>query len=136
MEGELVSSGQVWVAPGGQHLELTRDGPQVRLKVHDGPPENSCRPAVDVLFRSAACVYGPGVLAVVLTGMGQDGRRGCERIREAGGRVLVQDEASSVVWGMPGAVAQAGLADGVLSLPELMPEIARRVRYRRTPSAV
>ena len=100
----------------------------VRLRTHEGPPENSCRPAVDVLFRSVAQVYGAGALAVVLTGMGQDGLRGCECIREAGGQVLAQDEATSVVWGMPGAVSQAGLAEKVLPLPELAVEINRRVQ--------
>jgi two-component system, chemotaxis family, protein-glutamate methylesterase/glutaminase len=126
--GELVSAAQAWVAPGGYHLHLRRDGPAVRLALNQDPPVNSCRPAVDVLFRSAAEVYGPGVLAVVLTGMGQDGLRGCESVKAAGGQVLVQDEATSVVWSMPGAVAQAGLADQVLSLQQMGPEILRRVR--------
>jgi two-component system chemotaxis response regulator CheB len=85
---------------------------------------------VDVLFRSAAAVYGAGVLAVVLTGMGQDGLRGCECIRAASGQVLAQDEVSSVVWSMPGAVVQAGLADQVLPLEHLGPEIVRRVQRR------
>src|SRR5205807_7639079 len=107
----------------------------VRLRLHQGPPENSCRPSADVLFRSAAEVYGAGVLAVVLTGMGRDGLHGCEAVREAGGQVLVQDEASSVVWGMPGTVARAGLADQVLPLPQLGPEIFRRVRRGRSASS-
>jgi two-component system chemotaxis response regulator CheB len=96
-----------------------------RLRIHEGPPENYCRPAVDVLFRSVARVYGPGALAIVLTGMGQDGLRGCETIRAAGGAVLAQDEASSVVWGMPGAVCHAGLADGVLPLNRLSAAVHR-----------
>ena len=98
--------GRAWVAPGDFHLALARDADGVRLRTHQGPPENSCRPSVDVLLRSAAEVYGSGVLAVVLTGMGHDGLRGCEQVRAAGGQVLVQDAASSVVWGMPGAVAR------------------------------
>lgn len=138
---EAVAGGKVeprlaWVAPGDYHMALIREGLAVRLRLHQGPPENSCRPAVDVLFRSVAQAYGANVLAVVMTGMGQDGLRGCEAIREAGGEVVVQDEATSVVWGMPGFVARAGLADTVLPLPELAGEIARRVRRGRPlPSA-
>src|SRR5439155_8974189 len=97
----------------------------------DDPPENSCRPAVDVLFRSVANLYGTSALAVVLTGMGQDGLRGAEAIRVAGGQVLAQNEASSVVWGMPGFVARAGLADAVLPLNVLAAEIGRRVAAGR-----
>src|SRR5262249_40488273 len=126
--GELVSSAQAWVAPGNQHLLVKQDGTEVRLVLNQDPPVNSLRPSVDVLFRSAAEVYGSGVLAVVLTGMGQDGLRGCECVREAGGQVLVQDEATSVVWSMPGAVARAGLADQVLPLGHLGSEILRRGR--------
>jgi two-component system chemotaxis response regulator CheB len=126
--GEPVDSAQAWVAPGDHHLLVRQEGKAVRLALNQEPPVNSCRPSVDVLFRSAAEVYGPGVLAVVLTGMGQDGLRGCECVRAAGGQVLVQDEASSVVWSMPGAVAEAGLADQVLPLGHLGPEILRRVR--------
>lgn len=125
--GSLLRSGEVWVAPGGFHMEVARTAEGVALRTHEGPPENSCRPAVDVLFRSVAQVFGANTLAVVLTGMGQDGLRGCEKIREAGGQILAQDEASSVVWGMPGAVSQAGLAHRVLPLSELAAEINRRV---------
>jgi two-component system chemotaxis response regulator CheB len=99
--------------------------------VHQQPLENACRPAVDPLLRSAASVYGAHCLAVILTGMGQDGLRGCEAVRAAGGQVLAQDEATSVVWGMPGCVARAGLADKVLPLPMLAGEILRRVRTGR-----
>jgi two-component system chemotaxis response regulator CheB len=128
--GELVSAAQAWVAPGGHHLLVRREGQAIRLTLNQEPPVNSCRPSVDVLFRSVAEVYGPGVLAVVLTGMGQDGLRGCEYVRAAGGQVLVQDEATSVVWSMPGAVAQAGLADQILPLEHLGPEILRRAQRR------
>ena len=103
----------------------------VRIQTHQGPPVNSCRPSVDVLFRSVAATYGSRSLAVVLTGMGQDGLRGCEDIREAGGQVVVQDQASSVVWGMPGFVARAGLAEKVLPLDQVGAEVARRVREGR-----
>lgn len=96
-----------------------------RLRVHQGPKENFCRPSVDVLFRSVAKVYGGRVLAVILTGMGQDGLKGCETLRAAGARIYVQDEASSVVWGMPGFVARSGLADKILPLDQIGAEIVR-----------
>jgi two-component system chemotaxis response regulator CheB len=126
--GARLCPGEVWVAPGGFHMEVERAADGLRLRTHQGPPENSCRPAVDVLFRSVAQVFADRALAVVLTGMGSDGLHGCACIHEAGGQVLVQDEASSVVWGMPGAVSQAGLAARVLPLQELAAEINRRVR--------
>lgn len=127
--------GSAWIAPGDYHMEVTHDAQHAaRLRLHQGPPENSCRPSVDVLFRSVAEVYGARALAVVLTGMGQDGLRGCERIREAGGQILVQDEATSVVWGMPGLVARAGLADQVLPLDQLAAEIVRRIQRGRSLS--
>ena len=129
--GEILGPGQVRVAPGGSHMILERQGNQVRLQLHQGEPENSCRPAVDVLFRSVAEVYRGNALAVVLTGMGNDGLRGCEAIRKAGGQILVQDEASSVVWSMPGSVAKAGLADGQIALSQLAGEIMSRVRMGR-----
>jgi two-component system chemotaxis response regulator CheB len=125
--GAALRPGDAWIAPGGFHMEVETTGNGVRLRTHQGPPENSCQPAVDVLFRSVARVYGASALAVVLTGMGQDGLRGSEYIREAGGHVLAQDESTSVVWGMPGAVSQAGLAEGVFPLHELAWEIDRRV---------
>lgn len=126
--GQLLRPGQLWVAPGGFHMETQRVRDGVIIHLHEERPENSCRPAVDVLFRSVAKSYGSKVLSVVLTGMGQDGLKGCEAIAAAGGQVLVQDEASSVVWGMPGAVSNAGLADKVLPLRELGPEILRRIQ--------
>jgi two-component system chemotaxis response regulator CheB len=95
------------------------------LHLNQGPLENHCRPSVDALFRSAVAVYGAGVLAVVLTGMGSDGLIGCRIVREHGGSVLVQDQATSAVWGMPGAVAHAGLAHKVLPLNAIGPEILR-----------
>lgn len=135
-EGETVMAGQVYIAPGERHLELRRSGNEVRVALTAGPPENSCRPAADVLFRSAVDAYGSGTLGVVLTGMGQDGLRGCERVREAGGAVLVQDEATSIVWGMPGAVARAGLASATLPLEQIALEIEQRARYGRSPSTL
>lgn len=131
-DGETLLPGQIRIAPGGSHLVLERQSPQlVRLQLNQDPPENSCRPAVDVLFRSAVTTYKGNVLAVVLTGMGSDGLRGCEIIRNAGGQILVQDEASSVVWGMPGYVARAGLADGQIPLDKMAGEIISRVRLAR-----
>jgi two-component system, chemotaxis family, protein-glutamate methylesterase/glutaminase len=134
--GELLRPGRVHIAAGGQHLTLARQGTSVVTVATDDPPENSCRPAVDVLFRSVAALYGPSILSVVLTGMGQDGLRGAEAIRVAGGQVLAQDEASSVVWGMPGFVVRAGLADAVLPLDALAAEITRRVAVGRSIPAM
>ncbi len=131
VSGALLRPGEVWVAPGGFHMEVEKVADGVRLRTHEAPPENSCRPAVDVLFRSVAKVFGARSLAVVLTGMGHDGLIGCQHLREAGGQVLAQDEASSVVWGMPGAVSQAGLAEKTLPLRDLAAEINRRVQGDR-----
>jgi two-component system chemotaxis response regulator CheB len=129
--GTVLLPGHAYVAPGDRHMIVTRDGTQRRLLLHQDPPENSCRPAVDPLFRSVAQAYGAGALAVVLTGMGQDGLRGCQVLRGAGAQILAQDEATSVVWGMPGAVARAGLADRVLPLAMIAPEVVQRIRSRR-----
>jgi two-component system chemotaxis response regulator CheB len=114
--GDVVTAGEVLVAPGGHHLVVQRSAGVVRAVIDDGPPENFCRPAVDTLFRSAVQVYGGHALALVLTGMGHDGLAGCRLLAEHGARIVVQDEETSVVWGMPGAVAGAGLAHEVLPL--------------------
>lgn len=124
-------AGQAAVAPGDFHMIVEKQGRNLRVLTHQGPPENSCRPAVDVLFRSVAESFGPHSLAVIMTGMGQDGLRGCERIRKAGGQILAQDEATSVVWGMPGFVVNAGLADKVLPLGKLASEIVQRASQFR-----
>ncbi len=124
--GAVLQPGRAWIAPGDYHLSVVRDGTAIRTLIHQEPPENSCRPAVDVMLRSVAQVYGAGSLAVILTGMGQDGLRGCEAVHEAGGQVLAQDEATSVVWGMPGYVVRAGLADRMLPLSLIADEIVRR----------
>lgn len=126
VEGESVESGKIYLAPGDQHMELVKENEKIQIHLSKSPPENFCRPAVDPLFRSAARVYGPNLLAVVLTGMGEDGRRGAEEISRAGGQVLAQDEASSVVWGMPGAVVKSGFCDEVLSLEEIWFAIEKR----------
>jgi two-component system chemotaxis response regulator CheB len=130
--GDAVAPGMVYLAPGDYHMAVQPSGVSMRLRLHQGPPENFCRPAVDVLFRSAAEAYRGGVLGVVLTGMGQDGLRGSEAVRDAGGQILAQDEATSVVWGMPGFVARTGLADRVLPLDQIAPELVRRCMAGRT----
>ena len=112
--GELLAPGYIWIAPGDYHLVVSQEGGVVHLRTHQEPRENFCRPSVDVLFRSVAEVFGGRALGVVLTGMGQDGLKGCEVLHAGGSHIIVQDEASSVVWGMPGFVARAGLADKIL----------------------
>jgi two-component system, chemotaxis family, protein-glutamate methylesterase/glutaminase len=126
--GGLLRPGHAWIAPGDRHMTVTCSGGMPRVELNQGPHENSCRPSVDVLFRATASAYGAGTLGVVLTGMGNDGLKGCELIREAGGSVFVQDEASSVVWGMPGFVARADLAERVLPLDLIGPTLVGRCR--------
>ncbi len=132
--GGRVMPGVVWIAPGNQHMSVVRaaDGPRLHLSATD-PPENFCRPSVDVLFRSVAQVYGQRALGVVMTGMGRDGLVGSKHIKAAGGQIVVQDEATSVVWGMPGFVARANLADAVVPLERLPDEILSRVGVGRIP---
>ena len=128
--GATAEPGTAWLAPGGQHMTVQSEDGCLRLGTDDqAPPENSCRPAADVLFRSAAAACGTGTLAVVLTGMGRDGLRGCEHVRERGGTVLAQDQASSVVWGMPGFVAKAGLADAIVPLQKIASELCARTEH-------
>lgn len=124
VQGTPLLPGRVYVAPGNFHLTVSRRPEGMAVEVSQGPLENSCRPSADALFRSVAEAYGPAALAVVLTGMGQDGLRGCEALKGSGGRVLVQDEKTSVVWGMPGAVAREGLADEILPLESMGARIA------------
>ncbi len=126
-EGMLVEGGNVYIAPGDYHMTVARKGTANVIKLNQGEPENSCRPAADVLFRSVADVYGGSAMGVILTGMGQDGLRGIERLRAGGSYIVAQDEASSVVWGMPGAVVNAGLADSVVDLRCVVPEIRRHL---------
>ncbi|MEM9159555.1 MAG: chemotaxis response regulator protein-glutamate methylesterase [Verrucomicrobiota bacterium] len=133
-EGQIAEAGNVYIAPGGKHMEVVRIDGQVKTHLTDAPPENSCRPAVDVLFRSIASTYGPAALATILTGMGADGTRGSQAIRDQGGQILVQDEASCVVWGMPRSVTEAGLADKVLPLKEIPQEITQRFKVKQALS--
>ncbi len=126
-DGVPLQPGTVHLAPGDHHLVVRGGARGPHTALNQGPPENFCRPAVDPLFRSVVTVYDGAVLAVVLTGMGSDGRNGAGEIRAAGGTVVVQDQASSVVWGMPGAVASAGLADEVLPLERIPDAIGRHL---------
>jgi len=135
-QGRSPQPGEVWIAPGDYHMTLVRKGPEVIMVMNQDSPENCCRPAVDVLFRSVAQVYGSSALGLVLTGMGSDGTSGAQKIREAGGEVFAQDEASSVVWGMPGSVVAARQADRVCPLRSIAGEVVGRVlSSRRTLAA-
>ncbi len=126
-EGMALEPGRAYIAPGNRHMVVAGSRSHSHIHIHQGPPENSCRPSVDVLFRSVTEIYNRHALAVVMTGMGQDGLLGSQALVKAGGKVLVQDEATSVVWGMPGAVMHAGLADQVLPLEHIAREIISRV---------
>jgi len=124
VDGAPILGGHTYLAPGDKHFVLqTREG-KPYAKLTNDPPENHCRPAADPMLRSISAAYGASVLTVVLTGMGEDGRRGCETVRQNGGRVIAQDEATSVVWGMPGAVVHAGLAEWVLPLGEIAQKLS------------
>jgi two-component system chemotaxis response regulator CheB len=124
-QGQPVEAGKILIAPGDFHLKVTANPAGVHVFLDQSPPLNSCRPAVDALFTSIGEVYGGAAVAVILTGMGHDGLRGAEILKAQGASVLAQDETSSVVWGMPGAVVNAGLADRVLPLDRVVPEILR-----------
>jgi two-component system chemotaxis response regulator CheB len=125
VDGEIVKAGRIYLAPGGRHMRVVRHGADVAIALDDGPPVNFCKPAVDPLFTSAIDVWQAGVLAVVLTGMGSDGMRGGREIVAAGGSVIAQDEASSVVWGMPGAAANAGICAAILPLNQIGSKLVR-----------
>jgi two-component system chemotaxis response regulator CheB len=125
IDGEAVRAGHIYLAPGGRHMRVTRHGGDTVIALDDGPPVNFCKPAVDPLFTSAIDVWQGAIMAVILTGMGSDGMRGGKDIIAAGGSVIAQDEASSVVWGMPGAAAHAGICAAVLPLPQIAPKLVR-----------
>ncbi|MGD1956315.1 MAG: chemotaxis response regulator protein-glutamate methylesterase [Sphingomonadales bacterium] len=127
-EGMPIKAGHIYVAPGGKHMLVSGTPANPSLVLDEGPEENFCRPAVDPLFRSVADVYGARSLGVILTGMGTDGLKGCGVLRDQGARILVQDEATSTVWGMPGAVSKAGLADDVLPIAGMADAIMRCAR--------
>jgi len=137
-DGMELAPGTVYIAPGDRHLVLQRRNTATLTQLSGAPPENSCRPAVDVMFRSVAALYGASAFAAVLTGMGHDGRGGAKVLREAGAEILAQDEASSVVWGMPGAVVGAGLADEIVPLDRIAAALMQRIQQGRVsrPAAV
>ncbi len=130
-DGEAIVPGTIYLAPGGRHMSVTRRDGQPAIALSDGPLVNFCRPAVDPLFSSAAQIWGSGVMAVILTGMGSDGTHGAQDVTAAGGSVIAQDEASSVVWGMPGAAANAGVCSAVLPLDQIAPKLVRLFRGER-----
>jgi two-component system, chemotaxis family, protein-glutamate methylesterase/glutaminase len=125
VDGEVVKAGRIYLAPGGRHMCVARHGAETFIVLDDGAPVNFCKPAVDPLFASAIDVWQGAIMAVVLTGMGSDGMRGGKEIVAAGGSVIAQDEASSVVWGMPGAAANAGICAAILPLNQIAPKLVR-----------
>jgi two-component system chemotaxis response regulator CheB len=125
IDGELIKPGRIYLAPGGRHMRVVRHGAEAAIALDNGPPVNFCKPAVDPLFTSAIDVWQGGTLALILTGMGSDGMRGGKEIVAAGGSVMAQDEASSVVWGMPGAAAHAGICSAILPLNQIAPKLVR-----------
>lgn len=125
VDGEVVKPGRIYLAPGGRHMKVVRHGTDTVIALDDGPPVNFCKPAVDPLFTSAIDVWQGGTLAVILTGMGSDGMRGGKDIVAAGGSVIAQDEATSVVWGMPGAAANAGICAAILPLNQIAPKLVQ-----------
>lgn len=127
-DGMRIEPGKTYVAPGGYHMVAEKQGVDVIVRLNSEPPENFCRPAVDPMLRSLAEIYQSALLVVILTGMGQDGLKGCQNVIDTGGTVIAQDEASSVVWGMPGAVSLGGLCSAVLPLPNLPSEVLRLSR--------
>ncbi|MDK9722170.1 MAG: chemotaxis response regulator protein-glutamate methylesterase [Rhodospirillales bacterium] len=129
-DGEVVQGGRVYIAPGDFHMVVEAQGTSKVIRLNKNAPENFCRPAVDPMFRSIAQAYGKRVLAVVLTGMGQDGMKGGQVLVQGGATLVAQDEATSVVWGMPGAAATAGICSAVLPLPDVAPYILK-VSQRR-----
>lgn len=126
-QGSSVEPGKVLIAAGDYHMRVRKTGDRITTTLDQEPPENSCRPAVDVLFRSVGEVYGGAAIAVILTGMGQDGLRGVEGLQPLGAWVIAQDEPSSVVWGMPGAVVRSGLANTIVDLKQVVPQILKQL---------
>lgn len=131
VDRETVVPGHVYIAPGGRHLSVVRGAAGVTTRLDDGPPVNFCKPSVDPMFRSASKIYGAGLVAIVLTGMGSDGASASSAIAAAGGRVIAQDEATSVVWGMPGATVATGACTAVLPLNDIGPRVARMIQRGR-----
>jgi two-component system chemotaxis response regulator CheB len=130
-QGEAIRPGEIYVAPGDRHMVVKKAGERAVIQVNQDRPENFCRPSVDPMFRSIAAVYGAATIAVVLTGMGEDGLAGGKLLAGAGAPVIAQDESTSVVWGMPGAIARAGIASAVLPLGAIADHVMRLARERR-----
>jgi two-component system chemotaxis response regulator CheB len=130
-DGEALQPGRLYLAPGNCHLLVNGARGTLTARLSSDPPENFCRPSVDPMLRSAAVACEGRVLVAMLTGMGQDGLAGTRRVIDAGGSVVAQDEATSVVWGMPGAVVQAGLCHAVLPLPRIAPKLLEMLRMSR-----
>ncbi len=128
-DGDELVAGHVYLSPGDRHISVARDGDATIVRLLDTPPENFCKPSVDVLFRSAAETFGPAIIGIVMTGMGSDGLAGTRAIVAAGGTIIAQDAASSVVWGMPRLVANEGLAQTVLPLNEIGVSVCRLIRH-------
>lgn len=126
-DGEVVHAGRIYLAPGNYHMVVERQGASTVIRLNQNPPENFCRPSVDPMLRSLARIYGSSLLTIILTGMGSDGQKGATEVVEAGGTVIAQDEATSVVWGMPGAVATSGLCSAVLPIQEIGPSVRKLV---------
>ncbi len=131
-DGEDIQAGTIYLAPGGKHMQVVRHNGAAAIALDNGPLINFCKPAVDPLFASAASLWGNRAFALVLTGMGSDGLRGAQAIVAAGGHVMAQDEATSVVWGMPGQVAHAGICSAVLPLAGIAPKLMRIFAGERT----
>jgi two-component system chemotaxis response regulator CheB len=131
-DGEAVESRTAYVAPGGRHMVLRKQGNRVLIGVNDQPTENGCRPSVDVLFRSVAAAYPRSVIAIILTGMGTDGAKALGPLKRSGGYVIAQDEATSVVWGMPGAAVATDQVDAVLPLEHIGPTVASLLGENRS----
>ena len=127
-DGDVLKPNQIYLAPGGKHMLVEAKGAQVVVKLDDGPQENFCKPAVDPMLRSVATAYGPRVLTCILTGMGSDGSKGGKFIADAGGTVIAQDEATSTVWGMPGAAAHSGICSAILPLTDIAPYITKFIK--------
>jgi two-component system chemotaxis response regulator CheB len=125
VDGEVIKAGRIYLAPGGRHMRVARHGAEAHIALDDGPAVNFCKPAVDPLFTSAIDLWQGSILALILTGMGSDGMRGGKEIVAAGGSVIAQDEASSVVWGMPGAAANAGICAAILPLNQIAQKVVR-----------
>lgn len=127
-EGDVIQPGHVYLAPGGQHMTLEKSGDKAVIRLNQGEPENFCRPSVNPMLRSLVPIYGSRILVVMLTGMGSDGSQAGAQVVEQGGQIIAQDEETSVVWGMPGAVANAGLCSAVLPLHEIGEWVKRAIR--------